>query len=334
MDARRYMPIISYPAPFFTASVVDPVMLLVLGILLDALLGGARAGRLLPGPSALFARVVRYVEPKLNRHRRSAGTRLVRGLLLVLFMVLVAGGAGLIFVLVAGLVPGSWIVEVFLVAALLGQGTVFVDAARVASDLGEGSGTHDDDPHQIARGGVETLAHGFIDHGVSPIFWFLLLGLPGILVFRALEVTARTVGEWERKSLFGWAAARSYDAVNVVPAILGGLFLITAGTFVPLVKPLRGVGVMVHRGAAFPSFSQGWTIAAVAGLLGFSLGGPRPKPGDRRVFARSAKVPWIGPKDGRAMLTVADLRRTLFLFALAFLLVLAVVLLAAVIRAT
>jgi hypothetical protein len=43
MDARRNMPIISYPAPFFTASVVDPVMLLVLGVLLDALLGVARA---------------------------------------------------------------------------------------------------------------------------------------------------------------------------------------------------------------------------------------------------------------------------------------------------
>jgi adenosylcobinamide-phosphate synthase len=281
----------------------------------------------------LFAQVVRYVEPKLNRRQRSTGTRLVRGLLLVLFMALIAGGAGLVFVLVAGLVPGSWIVEVFLVAALLGQGAVFMDAIGVASTLGDGSEPQGDDPHQAARSGIEALVHGFIDHGVSPIFWFLLLGLPGMLAFRAIEVTSRLVGEWERKSLFGWAAARSYDAVNVVPTILGGLFLVAAGLFVPSAKPLRGVGVMVRRGAAFPSFSQGWAIAAMAGLLGLSLGGPRPKPDDERVFARSVQVPWIRPDDGRAMLAAPDLRRALFLFALACLLVLAVVLLAAVIRA-
>ncbi len=307
-------------------------MLLVLGILLDTLVGGTRLGGKLPGPSALFAGLVRVVEPKLNRSQRSAGTRLVRGLLLVAFMTLIASALGFAFVRLAALVPGSWVLEVILVAALLGQGAVFGSSVKVAVTLGEGTDPPPDDPHQIARDGVENLAHGLIDHGVAPIFWFLMLGLPGMFIFRAIEVTARNVGEWQSRSLFGWAAARCYDAVNVVPAILGSLFLVAAGIFVPSATPLRGAGVMVSRGAAFPSFSQGWAIAAVAGLLGLSLGGPRPKQDDNRTFARSADVPWIGPKDGRAKLTGADLRRALFLYALGGLLVLAALLVVTVVR--
>lgn len=325
------MPIISYPAPFFTASVVDPLMLLVLGILGDALVGGARVSRILPGPTALFGRMVRYLEPRLNRQRRSKATRLIRGLLLVLFLAGMAGAGGLAFVLVAGLIPASWVLEVILVAALLGQGTALVDVISIATRLGDDPVSQNTDRFQVARDGVETLAHGFIDRGVGPIFWFLLLGLPGMLVYRAIEVTAREAGEWNRKSLFGWASARCYDVVNVLPAILGSLFLICAGVFVPGTRPLPGLGVMVRQCVAFPSFSQGWPLAAVAGLLGVSLGGPRKN--DTRVYARSTEVPWIGPDGGRAMLKAADVRRALFVYGLACLLVLAAVLVAAVISA-
>lgn len=328
------MPIIAYPAPFFAAPAVDPLMLLVLAVLLDGLVGGVRGSRLLPGPAALLGRLVRGLEPKLNRPQRSQGTRLVRGLLLVLFLGAVAGSAGLAFVFISGLIPGSWILEVALIAALLGQGTVLVDGIGAASRLGDDGASGGSDRFQVTRDGVEALCHGFIDRGVGPIFWFLLLGLPGMLIYRAIEVTAAEVGEWNRKSLFGWAAARCYDVVSLLPAMLGSLFLILAGVFVPGTNPLPGLGVMVRRGGAFPSFSQGWPVAAVAGLLGLSLGGPRPRDTDDRIYARSTDVPWIGPDRGRAMLTAVDLRRTLFLYALACLLVLAAVLFAAVIRAT
>lgn len=276
---------------------------------------------------------MQVLEPRLNRTQRSQGKRLVRGLLLVMFLAGIGGGLGLAFNLISGVVPGSWVLEVALIAALLGQGTVLVDGIGAAGRLSEDTTSEDGDRFQETRDDVEALAHGFIDRGVAPVFWFLLLGLPGLLTYRAIEVTASEVGEWNRKSLFGWAAARCYDVVNLLPATLGSLFLIVAGVFVPGANPLPGLGVMVRRGGAFPSFSQGWPVAAVAGLLGLSLGGPRPKDSDQRVYARSTEVPWIGSKSGRAMLTAADLRRTLFLYALGCLLVLAAILLAAVIRA-
>ena len=120
-------PVLSYPALFTTAPVVDPLLLLVLGILIDALAGGARVTRVVPGPTMLLDRMVRYLEPKLNRSRRSSATRLVRGLLLVVFVTLVAALAGLGFLMIAGRLPGNWIIEVALIAALLGQDTVFMD---------------------------------------------------------------------------------------------------------------------------------------------------------------------------------------------------------------
>lgn len=313
----------TYPALFSAASVVDPLMLLVLGILLDALAGGIKATRLVPGPTVLLERMVGYLAPRLNRSRRSSGTRLVRGLLLVLFTCGTAGGAGFAFLWLAGLAPAGWVFEVVLITALLGQGTVFMDGIRATAVPAEGI-VPDDDPHQAVRQRVEALARGFIDRGVAPLFWFLLLGLPGMVVYRAIEVTARGAGEWDREFRFGWAAARCYDAVTVLPAVFGSLMLIAAGFFVPQSNPLRGLGVMMRGGGALPSFAQGWPVAAIAGVLGLSLGGPRPE---------AEALPWIGPADGRAMLTATDMRRALFLYGIAGLLVLVAVLFTAVIRA-
>jgi len=323
------MPVFSYPALFTTAPTVDPVMLLILGILMDALAGGARVTRVVPGPTLLLDRMVRYLEPKLNRSRRTTGTRLVRGLLLVVFVALVAALAGLGFLILARWLPGSWVIEVALIAALLGQGTVFMDVIRARAT----NVAPNNDPHQIARDQVETLAHGFIDRGVAPLFWFLMLGLPGMLIYRALAVTARRVGNWDRAFRFGWAAARCYDVATVLPAILGSLVLVAAGFFVPQAAPLRGLGIMVRRGGAFPSFAQGWPIAAVAGVLGLSLGGPRPEAKDDRVFAGVSDIPWIGAKDGRARANDADVRRALFLYGIAGLLMMATALFAAFIFA-
>jgi adenosylcobinamide-phosphate synthase len=253
----------------------------------------------------------------------------VRGLLLVLFGAAVAAAAGVGFLALAGLLPGSGIIEVVLIAALLGQGTVFMEGLRPGV-----SGTAvNNDPHQIARDRVEALAHGFITYGVAPIFWFLLLGIPGMLVFRAIDVTAVQVGTWSREFKFGWAAARCYDVMTVMPAILGSLVLIVASVFVPQAAPLRGLRVMVRRGGAFPSFAQAWPLAAVAGILGLSLGGPRPRGTDRCQFARQANIPWIGAKDGRARVNEADLRRARLLFGIGVLLVLAAAFFAAIIIA-
>jgi hypothetical protein len=90
----------------------------------------------------------------------------VRGLLLVLFGAAVAAAAGIGFLALAGLFPGSWIIEVVLIAALLGQGTVFMEGLRPGV-----SGTAvNNDLHQIVRDRVEALAHGFITYAVAPIF--------------------------------------------------------------------------------------------------------------------------------------------------------------------
>ncbi|HIF10069.1 MAG TPA: hypothetical protein EYQ81_09640 [Sneathiellales bacterium] len=153
-----------------------------------------------------------------------------------------------------------------------------------------------------------------------------------MLVFRAIDVTAVQVGTWSREFKFDWAAARCYDVMTIMPAILGSLVLIVASVFVPQAAPLRGLRVMVRRGVHSHLLPKG-ALAAVAGILGPSWEGPRPRGTDRRQFARQADIPWIGAKGGRARANEADLRRARLLFGIGGLLVLAAAFFAAIIIA-
>src|SRR3546814_13544349 len=70
----------------------------------------------------------------------------------------------------------------------------------------------------------------------------------------------------ERWRAFGWAAARTDDLLNLVPARLGGLLICLAGS--------GGWGIMWRDSARHASPNAGWPEAAMAGALGLKLAGP------------------------------------------------------------
>jgi len=119
----------------------------------------------------------------------------------------------------------------------------------------------------IATAATESLAESFCDGVIAPAFWFLVAGLPGLFIYKAVNTADSLIGHRdERYRAFGWAAARIDDVMNLIPARIAGLLLCLAR--------LRGFDIMCRDAGKHASPNAGWSEAAMAGALGVQLGGP------------------------------------------------------------
>ena len=86
----------------------------------------------------------------------------------------------------------------------------------------------------VCRAAIESCAENFSDGVVAPVFWLALLGLPGLIAYKAINTADSMIGHRSaRYESFGWAAARLDDLVNLIPARLSGLL-------VAIVAPIAG----------------------------------------------------------------------------------------------
>lgn len=303
----------------------DALFILILAIGLDAVLGEMNAlFRHLPHPVVVMGRAIAQLDRRLNRPERSDGTRKMRGVLLVLIMVGAAALAGGLITFVARILPHAWILEVFVAATLIAQRGLFehvndvaralehngLEAGRYAVSRIVGRDPQALDEYGIARAGIESLAENFSDAVVAPVFWFVIAGLPGLMVYKAVNTLDSMVGYRNDKyRAFGWASARLDDVLNIVPARLAALILAVAAVFSAGGKPLAALKTVLTDSRHHKSPNSGWPEAAMAGALGLALGGPRKYPG------LVVDEKWIGA--GRARATIADMDRALSLFTVA-----------------
>ncbi len=135
----------------------------------------------------------------------------------------------------------------------------------------------------------------------------MLLGLPGMVAFKAVNTADSMVGHrTPRHEAFGWAAARLDDLVNLPASRLAALWLVLAALIQPGADPVAALRAVRRDAGRHRSPNAGWPEAAMAGALGLRLAGPRTY---GRVQVDDA---WMG--DGRAAATPADLRRALALY--------------------
>ena len=190
--------------------------------------------------------------------------------------------------------------------------------ARLAVGRIVGRDTAELDAGQIAAAALESLAESFNDGVVAPTFWLLVGGLPGLFAYKSINTADSLIGHMEpRWRAFGWAAARTDDLMNLVPARLGaGLLVVAAG------GQWRSAWRTMRRdGRLHASPNAGWPEAAMAGALGFTLGGPRSYDGE------VVELPSFG--DGRAELNADDIDRSLKLYSMTLNLTLVVTVLVA-----
>ena len=145
-------------------------------------------------------------------------------------------------------------------------------AARVQVRNLVGRETADLDADEVARACIESLAENTSDAVVAPLLWGGLLGVPGLMGYRAINTLDAMVGHRnEQYREFGWAAARLDDLVNWAPArVSGALALGRSGS---RRRAAAGWSAIRRDAPAHPSPNGGVVEAAFAGALGVKLGG-------------------------------------------------------------
>jgi len=267
--------------------------LLLPALLLDAALGEPKwLWDRVPHPAVLMGRAVAMADKRLNHGtaRKLKGT---------LAMVLLGLGAWALGWLIAA-IPDFGILEILAAAILLAQKSLVqhvrtvADALRMSLPAGRravamivGRDTAQLDAPAISRAAIESAAENLSDGVIAPAFWFLLLGLPGLMLYKITNTADSMIGHRTPKyEQFGWAAARFDDLLNLAPARLtAALIALSHLQFDP--NPILR-DAPLHR-----SPNAGWPEAAMAVVLNTALSGPRSYDGKMTDF------PWVWPSGTR-----------------------------------
>jgi adenosylcobinamide-phosphate synthase len=179
-----------------------------------------------------------------------------------------------------------------------------IEAGRRAASMIVGRDTHNLDEAGVSRAAIESLAENFSDGVVAPLFWLLVTGLPGSLIYKAINTADSMIGHRSDRYLdFGWASARTDDLVNLPASRLAALWLVLASLALPGLSSRCAIKTIWRDAKRHRSPNAGWPESAMAGALGLRLGGPRAYEG-----AMSDQL-WIG--DGREQANIQDIRRAL-----------------------
>lgn len=255
-----------------------------LALVLDAAVGWPQPlYRRIGHPVGIFARIIAALERGWNVPSRSDGQRRMAGAVTVLILLGMAGGAGWVLqsLLVAIAGPWAWPLIAVLAWPGLAQRSLYdhvrlvadalerqdLPAARATVGMIVGRDTAALDDAGVARAAIESLAESFCDGVVAPLFWLLVLGLPGIWAYKAINTADSMIGHREERwRAYGWAAARTDDAMNLIPARLSGLLICLCGG--------GGWRILWRDASRHASPNAGWPEAAMAGALGLRLAGP------------------------------------------------------------
>jgi len=297
------------------------VLVILMAMALDTLIGDPpRLYRVVPHPVAAIGRLVGALDARWNDPALGDEIRRQRGVTLAI--VVTAGAFALAWLVgyALGQISWGWLLEALLASALLSFRGLYDHVRRVAAALDDGLGPAQAavghivgrdpaslDAHGVARAAIESTAENFADGTVAPVFWYLVLGLPGLVAYKAINTMDSMVGyRSPRHEAFGAAAAKLDDAVNFWSSRLAGLLFVVAAAAVPGADAAGAWRAMRRDAPKHRSPNAGWPEAAVAGALGLAIAGPR------RYGARVVDDHWMG--DGRTQATAADLRRALALY--------------------
>ena len=277
---------------------------LMAGWILDLLIGDPQW---LPHPVVWFGKAIAACEHKLNRgHHRIAKGAVVAILLIALVFaltwlvrywllplssyLLLLFDAVIIFYCLAGTTLIREVREVFYALdRSLEEGRQQV--ARIV-----GRDTSELSAQEVRTAALETLAENLSDGVIAPLFWFALLGTPGMLAYKMVNTLDSMIGyKTERYKDFGCWAAHIDDVANYLPARLTALLMILAS------GKLNLLAFVWKNGPRHASPNSGYPEAALAGILNCRFGGPH------YYFGQLFDKPYIG--ENERPLTTADMKK-------------------------
>ncbi len=279
---------------------------LLIGVLTDALLGDPAW---LPHIVVKFGWLISNAERWFNKgaHRR------LKGALTALFLI------GCTYILFWWFIPfcyglngwlGVCVSAIFIFYFLAGKTLIkevrmVFEAVDESVDKGRrqlsrivGRDTAQLDAQEIRTAALETLAENLSDGVVAPLFWYLLLGVPGMAAYKMINTLDSMIGyKTERYKDFGCWAAHIDDVANWIPARLTALLMVLSAGRPGLLR-------FVHKyGRQHDSPNSGYPESALAGILDCRFGGTH------TYFGQEFYKPYIG--ENPRQLTTEDARRAI-----------------------
>ena len=301
------------------------VIVLLIAVALDWWLGDPAW---LPHPVVGFGKMIAFGERHLNKgsHRKAKGAVLAVSLIALVYVLTwlllsflpplgrvgvgsllpplgrVGVGIVLVFFCLAGTTLIREVREVFLAL----DRSLEDGRAQVARIVGRD--TSELSAQEVRTAALETLAENLSDGVIAPMFWYLLLGIPGMLAYKMVNTLDSMIGyKTDRYRDFGCWAAHIDDVANYIPARLTALLMIAHPWPLPKGGEMNGVKgrcslfrFVWKYGRRHASPNSGYPEAALAGILDCRFGGPH------YYFGELFDKPYIGTND--RPLTTADMQ--------------------------
>ena len=275
----------------------EPLLLtlpLLIGWMLDLLLGDPPY---LPHPIVGFGKMISFGEHRLNKgnHRKIKG-----GIMAVVYILLVFGVTWLIRqLLYQHIQPLGITIDILIVFFCLAGTTLIREVRQVFVALDHsleegrkqvarivGRDTSALSAQEVRTAALETLAENLSDGVIAPLFWFALLGTPGMLAYKMVNTLDSMIGyRTQRYKNFGCWAAHIDDIANYIPARLTALLMVF------VTGHWRLIGFVWRNGRRHASPNSGYPEAALAGILNCRFGGPH------YYFGELFDKPYIGDND-------------------------------------
>ena len=248
------------------------------------------------------------------------------------------GGGILLFVLLGGLwlptfaaivalalaisTTAAWFVHVILVYTLLALGDLLhhvwriesavrrdsIESARQAVSALVGRDTDRMDGPACRRSAVESLSENLTDGFVSPVFWYVIAGLPGLVLFKIVSTMDSMVGYKTPQYLqFGYCGARLDDMMNYVPARATWFLIAVVAFALPGLSGKKAWRIGLEQHAVLLGPNSGWSEAAIAGALERRIVGP--------IWLKGVQVTdlWVGDPADPPLSTRVDVVRAIAL---------------------
>ena len=275
---------------------------LIIALVLDAVIGDPDwLWRRAPHPVVVMGKSISWLDKTHNK----GPDRKTKGVLALMALVVIAGSTGWILTLAGPVIEVALAVILLAHRGLLDHITAVAKGLAISEEKGRrqvarivGRDTRDMDAAQIVRATIESAAENLSDGVVAPAFWFLIGGLPGLLIYKITNTADSMIGyRNDAYRDFGWASARFDDLLNLVPARL-------TAALIALMHGQHGASRQIRRDAKLHrSPNAGWPEAAMALSLDVALSGPRSYGGQLETFA------WVNAS-GRTALGVGDIHQT------------------------
>ena len=280
---------------------------MLMAMILDAIWGDPKwIWSRLMHPVVVIGKLISLADKHFNRYHY----RKIKGLLLLCNLVFFGAALGWLLGMLGGFI------EIILIAILIAQKSLSEHVSAVSSGCRKslvggrlavahivGRDTSTMEEPEVIRAAIESAAENFSDGVVAPIFWYLVAGLPALIVYKCVNTADSMIG-YKTKTYqeFGWASARLDDFLNWMPARLSAIILLwSKGNLF-----LKGWSVVISDAKRHRSPNAGWPEAAMAYGLDIALAGPRSYEGKVENFA------WVNERGNRSV-KPHDIQRALHL---------------------